>query len=193
MTDETHHHDEGMAAQDFEAAKARLEALVRDVPDFPSPGILFRDITPLLASPEGLLLALDLQLAALEEIGEVELVVGVESRGFLFGTMIAQHLGCGFVPARKPGKLPAKTVEVRYALEYGEDALQLHEDAVRPGQKVLIVDDLLATGGTAKAAVDLVRLLGGDVRGCSFLIELSFLKGRERLDVPFLDAVLSYD
>lgn len=193
MTDETHHHDEGMAAQDFEAAKARLEALVRDVPDFPSPGILFRDITPLLASPEGLLLALDLQLAALEEIGEVELVVGVESRGFLFGTMIAQHLGCGFVPARKPGKLPAKTVEVRYALEYGEDALQLHEDAVRPGQKVLIVDDLLATGGTAKAAVDLVRLLGGDVRGCSFLIELSFLKGREKLDVPFLDAVLSYD
>ena len=193
MTTKTDPTEEANAERDFEAAKAQLEALIRDVPDFPSPGILFRDITPLLASPEGLLLALDLQLAALEEIGEVELVVGVESRGFLFGTMIAQHLGCGFAPARKPGKLPAKTVEIRYALEYGEDALQLHADAVTPGQKVLIVDDLLATGGTAKAAVDLVRLLGGDVVGCSFLIELGFLNGRDKLDVPFLDAVLSYD
>jgi adenine phosphoribosyltransferase len=190
MTDEK---EELAAARDFEAAKNHLRSLIRDVPDFPSPGILFRDITPLLANPEGLLIALDLQLAALEEIPAIDLVVGVESRGFLFGTMLAQHLGCGFAPARKPGKLPAETVEVRYALEYGEDALQLHTDAVSDGDKVLIVDDLLATGGTAKAAVDLVRMLGGEVVGCSFLIELAFLKGRDKLDIPFLDAVLVYN
>ena len=179
-------------ARDLEGAQARLRGLIRDVPDFPSEGILFRDITPVLADPEALLTAMELQLAGIECVGHIDMVVGVESRGFLFGTMMAQHLGCGFAPARKPGKLPAETVEVRYALEYGEDALQLHRDAVAPGQRVLVVDDLLATGGTAAAAVALVRELGAEVVACSFLIELSFLGGRQRLDVPVVDAVICY-
>ena len=160
-------------ARDLEGAQARLRGLIRDVPDFPSEGILFRDITPVLADPEALLTAMELQLAGIESVGHIDMVVGVESRGFLFGTMMAQHLGCGFAPARKPGKLPAETVEVRYALEYGEDALQLHRDAVAPGQRVLVVDDLLATGGTAAAAVALVRELGAAVVACRFLSELA--------------------
>ena len=180
-------------AVDVEAARARLAAMVRAVPDFPKEGILFRDITPVLADPEGILLALELQLAGVEVIHPVDAVVGVESRGFLFGTLLAQQLGCGFVPVRKPGKLPAETVEIRYALEYGEDALQIHKDALAPGARVLVVDDLLATGGTAAAAVGLVRALGAEVVACSFLIELAFLGGREKLDVPLVDAVIVYN
>ena len=178
---------------DMEAARARLAAMVRAVPDFPKEGILFRDITPVLADPEGILLALELQLARVEAIHPVDAVVGVESRGFLFGTLLAQQLGCGFVPVRKPGKLPAETVEIRYALEYGEDALQIHKDALAPGARGLVVDDLLATGGTAAAAVGLVRALGAEVVACSFLIELAFLGGREKLDVPLVDAVIVYN
>ncbi|MEC9048680.1 MAG: adenine phosphoribosyltransferase [Planctomycetota bacterium] len=153
-----------------------LAAFLRDVPDFPKPGILFKDITPMLASPEAMQAATD-QLAALD-FGPVDKIAGIESRGFLFGVPLAMKLGVGFVPIRKPGKLPAKTKRVEYALEYGTDAIEIHEDGVAPGERVLIVDDLLATGGTMGAAAELVQSCGGAVAGCAFVIELSFLQGR---------------
>ena len=161
-----------------------IEAYIRDVPDFPKPGIVFKDITPLLQSPEGLQEAID-GLAALYDPDGYDVVCGIESRGFIFGTALAHSLGKGFVPIRKPGKLPWKTASESYDLEYGSDTIEIHEDAVNPGQRVLLVDDLLATGGTMSAALKLVRRIGGKAVGCAFVIELRFLNGRSRLgDTP---------
>jgi len=157
-----------------------LASKVRDVPDFPTRGIVFKDIMPLLADPASLRGAVD-QLAEWIEPRRPDVILGAESRGFILGGALAYKLGCGFVAARKPGKLPWRTVSVKYALEYGFDALELHADAISRGNRVLIHDDLLATGGTAKAKVDLVEQLGGEVVGLAFLIELEFLNGRERL------------
>ncbi|HEX8455887.1 MAG TPA: adenine phosphoribosyltransferase [Pyrinomonadaceae bacterium] len=158
----------------------KLKKLIREVPDFPKPGINFYDITTLLKHPEGLRLTVD-ALAA-EFTGEkVDVVLGIEARGFIFAPALAYHLGAGFVPVRKPSKLPADVARVSYALEYGEDTLEIHRDAVEAGQRVIIADDLLATGGTAKAAVDLVESLGGEVAGLVFVVELEFLPGRQKL------------
>ena len=157
---------------------------IRAVPDFPKPGILFRDITPLLGNPEALSAALALHEDAAKRMRPFDLVCGIESRGFLFGAALAVRLGVGFVPVRKPGKLPAETIEESYALEYGSDRLQVHSDAIEAKHRVLIVDDLLATGGTASTAAKLVRRLGGTVAGCLFLIELTDLNGRARLSEP---------
>jgi adenine phosphoribosyltransferase len=168
-----------------------LKARIRDVPDFPKPGILFKDVTPVLADPRLFGRVVNAMSAPFRG-RHVNKVVGVEARGFLLGAPIALALHAGFAPARKPGKLPWKTVTERYALEYGEDGLQLHEDAVKPGDQVLIVDDLLATGGTAEATTRLVTKLGGEVVGYSFLISLDFLPGRERLDRQKVCALLSY-
>jgi adenine phosphoribosyltransferase len=157
-----------------------LRSLVREIPDFPRPGILFRDITPLLLDPR----ALDLAVSGLADTlgdGAVDYVVAAEDEPPGLGAALARELGAGFVPARKPGKLPADTVSAEYALEYGLDALEVHADALAHGARVLVHDDLLATGGTARALCELVSELGGDVVGCSFLIELSALRGRERL------------
>jgi len=169
-----------------------LGSYVRDIPDFPKPGIVFKDITPVLAAPE----ALDAAVAALAGFArelDVELVVGAEARGFLLGPAIARELGAGFILARKPGKLPRATVQAEYALEYGTDTLELHSDAVHGGSRVLVHDDLLATGGTASATCSLVEQLGGVVVGCAFLIELAFLNGRGRLQGRNVHSLLSYD
>ena len=157
-----------------------LRAHLRDVPDFPKPGILFKDITPLLADPRAFHITLD--LFAERFIGEhIDVVVGVESRGFIFGGALAARLNASFVPVRKPGKLPYKKDSVAYALEYGEAVLEMHHDSIRQGAKVLVVDDLLATGGTAAAAADLARRQGGVVAGFAFVVELDFLGGRSKL------------
>jgi adenine phosphoribosyltransferase len=161
-------------------ALAYLKARLRDVPDFPKPGILFKDITPLLADPRALHITLD--LLAQRFIGEhVDVVVGVESRGFIFGGALAARLNASFVPVRKPGKLPWKTDRVAYALEYGEAELHMHVDSIQRGARVVVVDDLLATGGTASAAAELARRQGGEVVGFAFVVELDFLAGRKRL------------
>jgi len=157
-----------------------LEAYIRDVPDFPKPGIIFKDITPLLGDVEALREAVR-QLSAPYEAEGVEVVTGIESRGFIFGSLVAERLGAGFVPIRKPGKLPAETLSQSYELEYGTDTVEIHADAIRPGQKVLMIDDLLATGGTMAAACDLVGRLGGEIVGVAFVIELCFLHGRDKL------------
>lgn len=169
-----------------------LKAKIRHVPDFPKPGILFYDITTLLRDPEGLRLALDAMAAPYGE-SRVDLVVGMESRGFILGAALADRLGAGFVPVRKPGKLPARSVRVAYDLEYGSDALEIHADAIGPGQRVLIVDDLLATGGTARATIELVSTSGAEIVACAFLVELNFLLGRARLGATPVHAVLRYD
>jgi len=168
-----------------------LKQLIRHVPDFPKPGILFYDITTLLRDPEGFHQTIE-QLAAPHRSARVEAVVGIESRGFILGAAVAQSLGAGFVPIRKPGKLPSKARRESYALEYGTDALEIHEDAVRPGTRVLVVDDVLATGGTAAAASRLVRGVGGDLVAMAFLIELGFLAGRSRLGGEQVVSVLQY-
>lgn len=168
-----------------------LRSLVREVPDFPKPGILFYDITTILKDPKGLALVAE-KLAAAARGMDVDLVAAMESRGFLFGPLLALRLGTGFALMRKPGKLPAAATRVNYDLEYGTDALEIHSDAVRPGQRVLIVDDLLATGGTAAAAVKLVEELGGQVAGLSFVIELDFLHGRDRLAGYEVSSLLHY-
>ena len=161
-----------------------LQKFIRDVRDFPKKGIVFKDITPLLANPGALAVAVDRLVAPYASCG-VEVVTGIESRGFIFGALAAQRLGAGFVPFRKPGMLPYKTVRQSYQLEYGTDAIEIHRDAISPGQKVLMVDDLLATGGTMAAACELVKQLGGKIVGVAFVIELSFLHGREKLkDYP---------
>jgi len=157
-----------------------LKALVRDVPDFPKPGIVFKDIMPLLADPVALRLTVD-QLGEWIEPKKPDLILGAEARGFITGGALACRLGCGFVAARKPGKLPWRTVSAKYALEYGYDVLELHADAISGGQRVIVHDDLLATGGTAKAKCELVEQLGGEVVGVAFIISLDFLNGRERL------------
>jgi adenine phosphoribosyltransferase len=169
-----------------------LQGYIRSVPDFPKPGIVFRDITPLLASAEGL----DASVRALTELTRElrpEIVIGAEARGFLFGPALARELGAGFALARKPGSLPHRTIRTEYALEYGTSVLELHEDAIGAGARVLVHDDLLATGGTAKALCSLVEQLGGEVVGCAFLIELAFLPGREALAPHDVQALISYD
>ena len=168
-----------------------LKRLIREVPDFPKPGILFYDITTLLKDPIGLHRAVD--LLANHYVGQViERVVGIEARGFIFAPMVAYRLNAGFVPVRKPKKLPAQTARATYNLEYGQDALEIHRDAIAEGQRVLIIDDLLATGGTAAAVAGLVESLGGQITGIGVLIELAFLKGREKLSRYDLHAVLKY-
>jgi adenine phosphoribosyltransferase len=168
-----------------------LKQKIRHVPDFPKKGILFYDITTLLRDPEGFAQVVD-SLAAPYRGSGVELVVGIESRGFILGGAVADRIGAGFVPVRKLGKLPARAVRVTYELEYGTDSLEMHEDAIARGQRVLVVDDLLATGGTARATVELVRKLGGDVQGVAFLIELADLKGRAKLAGENVFALLTY-
>lgn len=168
-----------------------LKERIRHVPDFPKPGILFYDVTTLLRDPEGFRLAVD-EMAAPHIGVAIDLVVGIESRGFIFGSAVADRLKVGFAPVRKPGKLPSRTRRASYDLEYGSDALEIHDDAVEKGQRVLIVDDLLATGGTAAATVSLLRDLGADVVGVQFLIELVGLNGRERLKDENVEAVLQY-
>ena len=157
-----------------------LKEIIRDVPDFPKAGILFKDITPLLADADALRASIE-QLAQPYRNGAVDLVVGIESRGFIFGTALARELGVGFVPIRKPGKLPAEAISAEYELEYGTDRIEIHTDAIAEGQKIALVDDLLATGGTMSAACQLVSELKGKIVGISFVIELDFLNGREKL------------
>jgi adenine phosphoribosyltransferase len=157
-----------------------LKAYVRDVPDFPKPGIMFKDITPLLQDPLALRYAVD-KLAEFGVPRKPDVVLGAEARGFILGAALAYSLGAGFVPARKPGKLPWRVSQADYELEYGMDSLQMHQDAIRPGQRVIVHDDLLATGGTARAKIELVEQAGGSVVGVAFLIELSFLGGRDKL------------
>ena len=168
-----------------------LKSLIREVPDFPKPGILFKDITTLIGDAGGLRKAIACLADPFRE-SRIDTVVGIESRGFIFGAAVADRLGAGFVPARKPGKLPARTVRVDYALEYGTDSLEMHEDAVESGQRVLIVDDLLATGGTARAAAELVTGCGAVVHALAFLVELDALRGRERLAGHDVFAALHY-
>jgi len=169
-----------------------LQSLIRDVPDFPKKGIVFKDITPLLGSPQGLALAVELMVNPYRGRG-IELVIGAESRGFIFGTAIAQALSAGFVPIRKPGKLPSAKVSLTYDLEYGQDTLEIHKDAIRRGANCLVVDDLLATGGTMRACCDLVENLGGKIVGVAVLIELAFLHGRNRFSGYDLQSVLKYE
>ncbi len=168
-----------------------LQKYIRSVPDFPKKGIIFKDITTLLKDPIPLKATLRL-LFEFTKNKSITKVVGIEARGFIFGAMLAERLDVGFVPVRKPGKLPAETVRESYALEYGEDALEIHKDAIKPGDKVLIHDDLLATGGTAKAAANLIKKLKGEVVQISFIVELSFLKGREQLKEYDVRALIDY-
>lgn len=162
---------------------------IRDVQDWPKPGIVFKDITPLLADPAALALAVELMINPFRDM-HVDVVAGAESRGFIFGTALAQAMNAGFIPIRKPNKLPWKTHSMTYELEYGTDELQIHQDAIKPGQRVLLADDLLATGGTMKACCDLVDKFGGELVGITFLIELGFLNGRNKLK-PFDENVYS--
>jgi len=169
-----------------------LASYIRDVPDFPKKGIIFKDITPLLADAAALSQAVG-QLCDPFKGEGIEVVTGIESRGFIFGALAAQRLGAGFVPVRKPGKLPAATIRESYELEYGSDSVEMHRDAVAPGRKVLMIDDLLATGGTMSAACKLVRQLGGRIAGVAFVIELSFLHGREKLRDYRIHSLIKFD
>src|SRR5690242_10231188 len=169
-----------------------LKRLIREIPDFPKKGILFRDITPLLANASGIALAVEL-LANPFRGKNIDLVVGAESRGFIFGTAVACCLSAGFVVVRKPGKLPHRKVAMTYDLEYGKDTLEMHADAIVRGQRVLVVDDLLATGGTMRACIDLVRQLGGEVAGAAVLIELASLRGRDKVGGTEVHSVLRYE
>ncbi|MDO4500650.1 MAG: adenine phosphoribosyltransferase [Erysipelotrichaceae bacterium] len=168
-----------------------LKDYIASIPDFPSEGILFRDVTPLLNDGAAFKEAIR-QLAEFAKEAGADLVVGPESRGFIFGCPVATELGIGFVPVRKPGKLPRETVSYKYDLEYGSNELHMHKDAIKPGQKVVIVDDLLATGGTVEAAIKIVEDLGGEVVGCAFAIELDALKGREKLAGYKVTALMNY-
>ena len=168
-----------------------LKQHIRNVPDFPKAGILFYDITTLLRDRQAFKITVDMLSTPYAGQG-IDAVVGIESRGFILGAAVAQRIGAGFIPIRKPGKLPAKAIKETYDLEYGQDALEIHEDAVGAGQRILIVDDVLATGGTAAAAVQLVRKLGGEVHGLAFLIELLFLNGKEKIAKEDVYSVLQY-
>ena len=168
-----------------------LKQHIRHVPDFPKAGILFYDITTLLRDPAGFKTTIELLSTPFMDQG-IDAVVGIESRGFILGAAVAERIGAGFIPIRKPGKLPAKAIKETYDLEYGKDALEIHEDAVATGQRILIVDDVLATGGTAAAAVQLVRKLGGELYGLTFLIELLFLNGRQKIEAENVYSVLKY-
>lgn len=170
----------------------QLKKLIREVPDFPKAGINFYDITTLLKDPSGLEETVDALTEACRGM-DIDTVIGIESRGFIFGVPLAYQLGVGFIPVRKPKKLPAETVSISYDLEYGQDSLEMHKDAVGQGHSVLIVDDLLATGGTAKAVVDLVESVGGKVAGLLFAVELDFLKGREKLTGYQVKSLINYD
>ncbi|MFW5876520.1 MAG: adenine phosphoribosyltransferase [Myxococcota bacterium] len=169
----------------------RIRALIRNVPDFPKPGVQFKDISPLLADPEGFTTALDL-IAEAYAGKRVDTIVGIESRGFIFGAALAARMSASFVPARKPGKLPAETVRQSYELEYGSDAVEIHADALERGERVVIVDDLIATGGTARATGDLVLGQGAELLGYAFVIELGFLGGVERLAPHHVVSLLAY-
>jgi adenine phosphoribosyltransferase len=169
-----------------------LKSLIRDVHDFPIKGIVFKDITTLLKNSKGLKSAGD-ELFELAKGKNISKVVGIESRGFIYGALLAEKLGAGFVPIRKPGKLPAEKLSETYTLEYGEDKIEIHKDAIEPGDKVLLHDDLLATGGTMEAAAKLIEKMGGEIVQISFLIELSFLKGREKLSSYDVHSLIQYD
>ena len=168
-----------------------IKTLIRDIPDFPKPGILFKDITPLLQNAAGLKATLDALAKPFEGKG-ITAVAGMESRGFIFGVPVAERLGVGFVPVRKPGKLPSDTVSEEFTLEYGTDTLEIHADALQPGDRVLIIDDLLATGGTARATINLIRKLGAEVAGVGFVIELAFLDGKAALGDTPVHSLISY-
>jgi adenine phosphoribosyltransferase len=183
-------HETAVARPSEERIRA-LKNAIRDVPDFPRPGIVFKDLTTLFREAESLRLAVDL-LVDLSSDLEPQKVVAIESRGFILGGALADRLNVGFVPARKPGKLPYRTLSCSYELEYGEDRLEIHEDALAAGERAIVVDDLIATGGTAAAAGELVRRLGGQVAGYVFLVELSFLRGRERLGEHEVRSLLVY-
>ena len=170
----------------------KLEEYIRSIPDFPEKGIIFRDITTILQDAEGLKLAIDSMIETLKDV-DFDVIVGTESRGFIFGVPIAYAMGKPFVPCRKKGKLPCETVTAEYDLEYGTAEIEIHVDAIKPGQRVVITDDLIATGGTVKAAIDLVERLGGVVVGCVFLMELAGLKGREKLEGYRVDSVVAYE
>ena len=169
-----------------------LKAKIRDVPDFPEPGIVFKDIMPLLADPASLRDVTDL-LAEWAEPRKPDLILGAEARGFILGAAVAYKLGCGFVAARRPGKLPWKTVSATYALEYGENSLELHADAINDGARVLVHDDVLATGGTARAICDLATQLGGEIVGVEFVIELAFLEGKQHLEDYDVHSLITYE
>ncbi|MDZ7722412.1 MAG: adenine phosphoribosyltransferase [candidate division KSB1 bacterium] len=168
-----------------------LQELIRNVQDFPKPGIGFKDITTLVGDAEGLHDSVIQMLAPFDET-KIDAVLGIESRGFIFAAAMAFHLNVGMVPVRKPGKLPYETISEKYELEYGQDSLEIHTDAVKSGDRMLIVDDLLATGGTVEATIRLVERLGGKVLGCSFLVELDFLKGREKLSGYQVESIIHY-
>ena len=169
-----------------------LKKHIRNVKDFPKQGIMFRDITTLLKNPEAFNFTLE-QLVGFTKELKINKVVGIESRGFIFGSILAHKLKCGFIPVRKPGKLPAEKVSISYSLEYGEDKLEIHKDAIQPGDKVLVHDDLLATGGTMSAVCQLIEKLGGEVVQVSFIVELSFLKGREKLASYDIRSIVQYE
>jgi adenine phosphoribosyltransferase len=169
-----------------------LKRLIRSVPDFPKPGILFYDITTVLKDKAGFAQLID-AFAAYYIGKDIDLVLGIEARGFIFGPALAYRLNAGFVPVRKPGKLPAETLKVRYDLEYGSDSLEIHKDAIKPGQRVIIVDDLLATGGTMLATTNLVKQLGGEIVGITVAIELDFLKGRDKFPGMDVFSLIHYD
>ncbi len=169
----------------------QIQALVRTVPDFPKEGILFRDITPVLRDPEALRSVIDHMLEYCKD-QQIDAVVGIESRGFMFAVPLALALGAGFVPVRKLGKLPAEVVQAEYSLEYGTNTVEMHRDAIQPGERIIIVDDLIATGGTAAAAIDLVEQLGGEVAGLLFFVELAALKGRESLQGYEVESLVTY-
>ncbi|WP_299778636.1 adenine phosphoribosyltransferase [uncultured Formosa sp.] len=168
-----------------------IEPFIRDINDFPKPGIVFKDLTPLLNNPEATKVCLH-QLLTLVGDQPIDKVVGMEARGFFFGLLIAQALDAGFIPVRKPGKLPHETISETYALEYGSDILEMHKDAIKPGDRVLIHDDVLATGGTAEAVCKLVERLGGVIVQCNFIMQLGFLNGKERLEPHTVSSVLTY-
>ncbi len=168
-----------------------LKSLIRDIPDFPQEGILFRDITTLLKDPQGLKEIIDIFSDRYREKG-IKYVLGADARGFIFGAAIAYNIGAGFIPVRKKGKLPYKTISASYELEYGSNTIEIHEDALEKGDRVVLIDDLLATGGTAKAMVDLVNQLGGDIEEVAFMIELEGLNGRDKLDGENVFSVLKY-
>lgn len=169
----------------------KLQAAIRDVPDFPKPEIIFKDITPVLSDPQLLQLSIDKITATAENL-QIDKVVGIDARGFIFAPSVALTKNAGFVPVRKQGKLPWKTNSISYALEYGENVLEIHQDAVKPGERVMVIDDLLATGGTAAATVKLLKQLGAEVVCVTFLVELNFLNGREAIECENIHSILQY-